>query len=123
MPKAKTKTETTLGDQTLSLAIRKLHASREARKAAEKVEEDLKTIMIKLLVPYELKYKTDIYIVMDKFPERGEDSNGAKVTVVHNIGRAVVSAEKLLEQGVDPEVIGKATTRTPYTQYTTGEAG
>ena len=110
MPKAAKKTETKLGDQNLAMAIRKYHAIKESRKKIEKDEEDLKAQMIKLLVPYEQEFGTNIYI-----------ANGAKVTLVPNIGRAIVNVDKLLEQGVDPEVVGKATSRTPYTVYNTGE--
>lgn len=108
--KKETETETKLGDGRLAMAIRMYHASKEARKQAEATEKDFKDNMIKLLVPYEQEFGTDVYLV-----------NGAKVTLVPNIGRATISADKLLEQGVDPEVIGNATTRTPYTVYNTGE--
>ena len=75
----------------------------------EKDEAVLKDTMVSLLTPYIEEFGTNSYLV-----------NGAKVLVVHNAGRAVLSADKLREQGVDPEVIGLATSRTPYTQYNTG---
>jgi len=110
MPKVKEKTETKLGDQNLAMAIRRYHAIKEARKKMEKDEEELKAVMLKLLNPYKQEFGTDIYVV-----------NGAKVTLVPNIGQARISSQKLLDQGVDPEVVGNATTRTPYTVYDTGE--
>ena len=110
MPKTKVKTETTLVDNQLAMAIRKYHAIKEARKQIEKDEAKLKQDMVKLLARYEQEFGTDIYI-----------ASGAKVTLVPNVGRPIVSAEKLLDQGMDPEVVGNATTRTPYITYTTGE--
>jgi len=109
-PKKPPKTETRLLDQDLAMAIRKYHAIKESRKQMEKNEAELKDQMVKLLVPYEQEFGTDVYLV-----------NGAKVALVPNIGRAIISSDKLLEQGVDPEVIGNATSRTPYVQYNTGE--
>ena len=114
MPRPKqiqSKKETTLVDENLAMAIRKYHAIKAARKQIQQDEEDLKTNMVRLLLPYTQEFMADIYLV-----------NGAKVSPVQIKGRSTIHPDKLMEQGVDPEVIGNATTiGDPYTRYDTGE--
>lgn len=112
MPKTKEpKKETRLVDPQLAMAIRQYHAIKESRKQMVITEEDLKTNMLKLLVPYEQEFKSDVYLV-----------DGAKVNLIQVKGRSTIHSEKLLDQGVDPEVIGRATTTgDPYVRYDVGE--
>ena len=73
------KTSTRLVDPVLEMTIRKYHASKESRKQAEATENTLRDLMIKLMSPYEQEFGTDTYLV-----------NGVKLTLVPNIGRAVL---------------------------------
>jgi len=107
-PKTKTKTITPLIDPALEIAIRKYHAAKASRLSLEKAEKQLKSEVAEGIAKYR-----------DEFPDTWFSFNGAEVHPSDRPGSPRVSADKLLERGVDPEIIAFATSATPFTQYDT----
>jgi len=108
----KNKTTINLIDPMLESVIREYHAVKAARRSLDKREESLKSEMVKMLSPYRDEY-------LDEDTPPWFNFGGAEVRPTDSIGSPRISETKLRERGVDPAIIGYATSRTPSTRYDT----
>lgn len=117
----KTKTVISLIDPTTEQAIREYHAVKKARSSLEKREKELKTQLAELMVRYQDEYQidTDALPLTVPLAPLWYSFNGAEIRPRSLTGAPRISGDKLLERGVDPEILAFATTSTPYTQYDT----
>jgi len=111
--KANTKSTIQLIDPEIEQVIRKYHAIKAARRSLEKEEQVLKEALTNMAIKYQ-----------DEYHQEGDastwfDFNGAQVRPSNRPGQPRTNPDKLLERGVDPEIIAFATSSTPYTQYDT----
>ena len=99
-----------LTDPSIESVIREYISVKAARLSLDKREKDLKSQLAELVTPYREDFS-------------GEEGNpwfnfsGAEVHPVDYPGSGHINGDKLRERGVDPEIIGYATSATPYTQY------
>ena len=102
------KTEVRINDINLEVAIRTFAHWRKQKSNATKLEEEAKAVLIDALDGYRKEHG-----------EKGifRTSESVSITVGSNAGAGHISGDELLMLGVSPEVIAKATKRTPYDTY------
>ena len=103
---AKTLTTVEVGPDAEDAAVR-LAQARQVRKMWEDTEKEAKRDLDMALVG---AGEADVYI-----------TGTMEIKVTNNKGQGRLSTDKLLDQGVSPEVILNATTRTPYKTITVKE--
>ena len=108
--KPKKRTEVRINDPDLNAAILSFNRLRAPRlSATHQSEEDVfKKQVAELVAGYHKEHGVDIY----------RTSNGVAIQLAPNAGQASIDGKKLLELGVDPDIIKKATVRNPYIVYT-----
>lgn len=106
---SKTKPKVQLIDNVVELAARKYHAIKINRRNLEASEKTAKEELVTALSKYDGEYEVGTHF----------NINGIIVKPVSNAGQPRINQDKLLERGVDPEIIGFATSATPYIQYNT----
>ena len=102
----KTLTTVEVGPDAEDAAVR-LAQARQVRKMWEDTEKEAKKDLDKAL---EGADEADVYI-----------TGAIEIKVTNNKGQGRLSTDKLLDQGVSPEIIANATTRTPYKTVTVKE--
>ena len=105
-------------DQTVESVIREYVSVKAARLSLDKKEKELKSELAKLVAPYREEF-SEIAGASDGGlgPCPWLNFGGAEVRPVDYSGSGHISGDRLRERGVDPEIIGFATSATPYTQY------
>ena len=109
-PKKKEYIGVNINDPELNAAIIGFDHLRAARLKATNtpLEDEAKKQVAELLSGYHEEHGVDIY--------RTDDYVAVRVNL--NAGQSHIDGKKLLELGVDPEIIKKATIRNPYLIYT-----
>jgi hypothetical protein len=97
-----------LVDSNLQEVLTKYHAIKGSRRSLDKEEKSLKDQLASSLGRF-----------INEYPDaRAFEFGGSGVVLVESVNNHI-SAEKLLERGVDPEIVAFATKTTPYTRYDT----
>ena len=104
----KQKVEVRIDDPNLDVAIRTFAHWRKQRSDAEKLEKEAKEILVKGVSGYHQEHGADLY----------RTSDNVAVAISDNAGQSRIDGEVLLMSGVSPEIIAKATNRSPFYVYT-----
>lgn len=100
-----------MGNDRLAMLIKSLYDTRKERIGLEAVEQAILTELMPLVDPK-----------FDELPDQPIVTVGVKLTRVDGTSRTI-SADKLLERGVSPDIVQYATKTTKYHRYVTSELG